>query len=276
MGKAGKKAGSGSQIGRSPLRYRILQAAFVLVFCIGAGMLYYHLVAVPKANREMAAQLKADFPGETFPEEVVPENQPAGEKSGLPLLVDLASLQEQYPDVKGWLTIPETGIDYPVLQSGADDPEYYIHRNYKGEPDINGSLFLQWDCDVREGENLVVYGHNMNSGVMFGNLDRYADKEYYETHRYAYFQTLERVQEYEIVSVIKADHTTFPFQRTGFGGTEGMQEYLGQAKRMALFETDYMSAQVPAQVLTLITCSYEWSGARNILVAVPVAGAFGE
>ena len=46
--------------------------------------------------------------------------------------VDLSSLQVQFPDVQGWLTIPDTGIDYPVLKSSVDDPEYYLRRNYKG------------------------------------------------------------------------------------------------------------------------------------------------
>ena len=83
--------------------------------------------------------------------------------------VDLRSLQRQYPDVRGWLTIPEAGIDYLVLQSNAEDPEYYLRRDYRGNYDINGSLFLQADCILGESGNLTIYGHNMNSGAMFGN-----------------------------------------------------------------------------------------------------------
>lgn len=134
--------------------YRLVLAVLALIFCISAGVLYHDLVAVPEQNRQMTEQLKEEFPGEALPREPSPTGEPAGEKS-LPPLVDLAALQEQYPDVKGWLSIPDTGIVIPVLQSSKEQPQYYLRRNYKGEYDINGSLFLQWDCSVSDGENLV-------------------------------------------------------------------------------------------------------------------------
>lgn len=268
MEGAGRKDGNGSHTEKKNYGYHFFQAVFILIFCISAGALYYHLVAVPKANREMAAQLKEDFPGETLPEEPSP-GQPAGGKSGLSPLVDFAALQEQYPDIQGWLTIPETGIDYPVLQSGADEPEYYIHRNYKGEPDVNGSLFLQWNCDVREGENLVVYGHNMNSGVMFGNLEWYAEEDYCKAHPTVLFQTVDGVAAYTVVAVLKADVSMFPFQQVFFQEPDGVFSYVAQAKALELFDNgENPSVDDVGQVLTLVTCSYEWNGARNIVVAV--------
>lgn len=248
---------------------RILQMFLLLVFCISAGILYHHMVAVPKENRELAETLKDDFPGEKIPEESTEKEKPAGEKSAVPPLVDLAALQEQYPDVKGWLTVPDTGIDYPVLQGCADEPEYYLHRNYKGEHDINGSLFLQWNCDVQDGENLVIYGHNMNSGVMFGNLDRYASYSYCREHPTVLFQTVDGVSAYTVVAVLKADVSMFPFQQVSFQEPEGLFSYLTQAKAMGLFDNgENPAAGDVEQVLTLVTCSYEWNGARNIVVAV--------
>ena len=184
-------------------------------------------------------------------------------------LVDLAALQDQYPDIRGWLTIPDTGIDYPVLQGSADDPEYYLHLNYKGEQDINGSLFLQWNCDVREGENLIIYGHNMNSGVMFGNLDKYASSDYCEAHPTVLFQTVDGVSSYTVVAVLKADVSMFPFQQASFQEPDGLLSYLTQAKGLQLFDNGkILAADDVKQVLTLVTCSYEWNGARNIVVAV--------
>ena len=83
--------------------------------------------------------------------------------------LDLASLQAQYPDVQAWLSIPGTRVDYPVLQSSMENPEYYLRRNYKGEWRTAGSLFLQSDCRL-SGKTLIVYAHNMNDGSMFGCL----------------------------------------------------------------------------------------------------------
>lgn len=202
-----------------------------MVFCISAGILYDHLVAVPEQNREMTEQLKEDFPGEGLPEEPSPTGEPAGGKSP-PLMVDLVALQEQHPDTRGWISIPDTGIDYPVLQSSADDPQYYLRRNYKGEYDINGSIFLQWDCDVREGQNLVIYGHNMKSGVMFGELDEYAAPFYCQEHPSVLFQTLDSVASYTIVAVLKADESMFPFRQTVFQESDGLFQYLSQAKAL--------------------------------------------
>lgn len=264
-----RKDGSGSCQRNRRCSDWLLQAILVLIFCISACVVYHHLVDIPKENREMTKQLKEEFPGETLPEDLSPKDQPAGEKSILKPLIDLVSLQEQYPDVRGWLTIPDTGIDYPVLQGSADEPEYYLRRNYKGDLDINGSLFLQWNCDVREGENLVVYGHNMNSGVMFGNLDKYAAYDYCEAHPTVLLQTADGVSAYTIVAVLKADVSMFPFQQVSFQEPDGLFSYVMQAKSLELFDNgEILAADDIKQVLTLVTCSYEWDGARNIVVAI--------
>ena len=149
-----------------------------------------------------------------------------------------------------------------------------LFRSYKKEYDINGSLFLQADCKVSESRNLIIYGHNMNSGAMFGNLDLYADEMYYQEHHFAYLQTEDGIQEYRIVTVLKADRDLFPFQQS-LTDAEAVQEYLKAAKQREVFETgdDYLK-DIYDKVLTLVTCSYEWSGARNIVLAVPVSGAF--
>lgn len=85
--------------------------------------------------------------------------------------LDLASLQAQYPDVQAWLSIPGTRVDYPVLQSSMENPEYYLRRNYKGEWRTAGSLFLQSDCRL-SGKTLIVYAHNMNDGSIRTRRER--------------------------------------------------------------------------------------------------------
>lgn len=113
----------------------------------------------------------------------------------------------------------------------------------------------------------------MNSGAIFGNLDLYAGEDYYNAHRFAYLQTEDGIQEYKIVTVLKADRNLFPFQQK-LPDVVAVQEYLKVAKRREVFETgdDYLKC-IYDKVLTLVTCSYEWSGARNIVLAVPVSGA---
>ena len=240
------------------------------VCILSAALIYQDYVAIPRQNRELVKELKT-----CFPEDIPPGGGSPGEKEEQAgrepevSTVDLRSIQSQYPDVRGWLTIPETGIDYSVLQSSSEDPEYYLRRDYRGNYDINGSLFLQADCTLGESKNLTIYGHNMNSGTMFGNLDQYASYKYWEAHPSVFFQTPEGVEEFQIAAVLKADVSMFDFQKESFHSPQELEAYVQQAKALALFETGIDGAGCE-ETLTLVTCSYEWKQARNILVAVKV------
>lgn len=246
----------------------MLQAVLCAVCILSAVLLYQDYVVIPSQNRELVEELKT-----CFPEDVPLGGGSPGEKEEQagrePEVsdVDLRSLQHQYPDVRGWLTIQESGIDYPVLQSSPEEPEYYLPKDYRGNYDINGSLFLQADCILGESGNLTIYGHNMNSGAMFGNLDQYASYDYWKAHPRVFFQTPGGMEEYRIAAVLKADVSMFDFQRTSFQSPQELEAYVAQAKALSLFETgvDGIGCE---KTLTLVTCSYEWKHARNILVAV--------
>lgn len=210
------------------------------------------------------------------------KTSPAGEEEDFPA-IDLASLMEAYPAVRGWLYILGTDISYPVMQSSAQDPECYLHRNYKGEWDANGSLFLQSDCKVSESGNLIIYGHNMNSGAMFGKLDLYAKESYCREHSQILFQTADGLRKYQVAAVLKTDIGKFPFQQADFlsetemetpvvadgAPIQTIEAYVKEAKRQSLFETGVLYPD-GGKVVTLVTCSYEWSSARNVVVAVEI------
>lgn len=124
--------------------------------------------------------------------------------------LDLASLQAQYPDVQAWLSIPGTRVDYPVLQSSMENPEYYLRRNYKGEWRTAGSLFLQSDCRL-SGKTLIVYAHNMNDGSMFGCLPRYLGSGYCSKHSQIQLQTPDGTWQYTVVAALETDVSQVPF-----------------------------------------------------------------
>ena len=216
----------------------MLQAALCGVCILSAALLYQDYVTVPRKNRELVEDLKSHFPEELPPGggSLGQKEEQAGRETEVSA-VDLRSLQSQYPDVRGWLTIPESGIDYPVLQSSPEEPEYYLRRDYRGNYDINGSLFLQADCILGESGKLTIYGHNMNSGAMFGNLDQYASYEYWKAHPSVFFQTPEGMEEYQIAAVLKADVSMFDFQQISFQNQREAEAYVEQAKELALFET---------------------------------------
>ena len=216
----------------------MLQAALCGVCILSAALLYQDYVTVPRKNRELVEALKTCFPEELPPGggSLGQKEEQAGRETEVSA-VDLRSLQSQYPDVRGWLTIPESGIDYPVLQSSPEEPEYYLRRDYRGNYDINGSLFLQADCILGESGKLTIYGHNMNSGAMFGNLDQYASYDYWKAHPRVFFQTPGGMEEYRIAAVLKADVSMFDFQQISFQNQREAEAYVEQAKELALFET---------------------------------------
>lgn len=245
-------------------RISLLQIFLLMVIIICLGVFCYEMVWMPYQNQKQAEELKEEFPEDTG--DSSEDWESTGKENGVQM-VDLSALQALYPDVRGWLTIPGTNIDYPVLQSGEENPEYYLKRNYKGEYDVNGSLFLQWNCSAEDGPNRIIYGHNMNSGAMFGNLDGYTDPDFWEEHREVFFQTASGMEEYMVVSVLKTDIRKFPFTKTEFPDEASLQEYVELAKSQELFETRENVADCHT-MLTLVTCAYEWDGARTVVIAV--------
>lgn len=94
------------------------------------------------------------------------------------ILGKYAGLYEENPDLAGWLSIEGMKIDYPVMQ--CEDDEYYLHRDFYGNEDKYGCLYVRERADVNTpGTNFVIYGHNMRDGSMFGDLDLYKDEEFF-------------------------------------------------------------------------------------------------
>lgn len=180
--------------------------------------------------------------------------------------LDFISMQKQYPDVRAWLTIPGTEIDYPVLQSSLADPEYYLRRNYKGEWRMAGSLFLQADC-TPDGRSLVLYGHNMDDGTMFGSLPLYMNADYAKQHDRLLLETPDGLQEYRLAAVLETDVGQVPFNRTTFMDDADFLTFAETLLTHASVKTD-TPITTQSRLLLLVACSYSWENARYVLVAV--------
>ena len=185
-----------------------------------------------------------------------------GDSVGEESSVNILAMQRQYPDIKAWLTVPGTVIDYPVLQSSADDPEHYLRRNYDDTWRMAGSLFFQYDCTL-DSRNLVIFGHNMSDGSMFACLRNMFDAEFREEHSQIILHTADSTRYFRVVSAMKTDLTQLPFNQTMF---QSDNDFLTFAEQM-LQDTDAMPNS-DLTLLTLITCAYDWDGARTVVVAV--------
>ena len=115
---------------------------------------------------------------------------------------NLTDLYAQNDDLIGWIKIDNTSSDYPVMQT-KDRPEYYLQRNFNKEYSSYGTPFLAEECNLETSENLIVYGHHMKNSKMFGILENYKKKQYYDNHKIIKFYTLDGIKKYEIFAVFK-------------------------------------------------------------------------
>lgn len=171
----------------------------------------------------------------------------------------------------GWVKIDDTYIDYPVLQT--TNNEYYLNHNFDQEEDKNGSIFLDKDCSILpRSTNLIVYGHHMRSGRMFGQLNKYSSKDFYEKHKLIQFDTIYETGTYEIMYVFRSkiyEESEIVFKYYQFINANSEIEfnsYMREMAEMSLYDTG-VTAEYGDELLTLSTCDYYTSGGRFVVVA---------
>jgi len=166
--------------------------------------------------------------------------------------LDLEALREVNPDVVGWILIPDTEINYPLMQG--TDNEYYLKQTWDKKKNAVGSIFLEHlsNPDLTDF-NTIVYGHNMNNGSMFAGLRNYRKQEYWENHPYVYIRSDQGVYRYEIFSsyLAKVDSNTYGLE---FSSEESRYAFLHNALVDSVIQTD-VEPQTTDRVLTLSTCS---------------------
>lgn len=174
-------------------------------------------------------------------------------------LIDSAqSLNNAYPDAVGWLYIPDTSINYPVMQSG--DNDFYLHHAYDGSSLKSGSIFLDYRCENRFMNPVnIVYGHNMRNGSMFAGVMKFADSAYFNSHRYGWISTPETVYRIDFFSCAKAD-----MNDELYDGSTSINEWLSHLNDVSVVweNADFSGNE---RFISLSTCSYEFENARTIL-----------
>ena len=174
-------------------------------------------------------------------------------------LMDSAqAMNSAYPDAVGWLYIPDTPINYPIMQS--DDNDYYLSHAYDGSYLKAGSVFLDNRCENRFMNPInIVYAHNMKNGSMFAGVLQFADSAYFDSHRYGWMSTPETVYRIDFFSCAKADMNDELYD----GSTPVSQWIPHIADRSAVFKDADFSED--DRFISLSTCSYEFENARTIL-----------
>ena len=200
------------------------------------------------------------------------------------MLPEYAALYEQNPDIIGWLRIDDTVIDYPVMQT-MEDEDYYLAYDFNREANNNGCLIMDTDSVVGAGTadnqyaggmkpstNLIIHGHTMKSGMMFGGLKKYAEESYGKDHSIICFDSLYEKREYELLAVfysqvyMKTDNVFKYYQFFQADTKTEFDNWYENIKSMSLYDTG-ISAEFEDEFITLSCCSYHTEDGRFVVVA---------
>jgi len=174
---------------------------------------------------------------------------------------NVIDLKAEYPDAVGWLTVPNTRIDYPFVQS--KDNGYYLRRNINGSYAVAGTLFLDYRCSQEfTSQNIIIYGHHMKNGSMFGTMKSFNDKAFFETNRQGTVYLPDKTLALEFFAYLVINPNTEK-EIYNVVLSDTYHDYVRKNARhyrdTALKEGD--------RIVTLSTCAYEFENARMVLLA---------
>ena len=181
--------------------------------------------------------------------------------------IDFGALEGVNSDIKAWLRFDEPAIiDYPVVQGR--DNEVYLHRTLSGYDNTMGAIFINAGnkADFTD-RHTIVYGHNMNNGSMFGELDSYNARSFWEQYPYFYIYTPDGAEiRYKIVAagVVLSNSDLYQY---AFASDEDFEQFLGLLNRTALYDTG-ASLNKDSQIVTLSTCTAATGENRFIVSGV--------
>ena len=266
--------------------YKVISIVFALLFVAGLVWLIFYYVGINKEKEKMQevkeeyveeipeeveVEQAEDVTTEALEEEPAPsplEQYPVPKKS-----IDFKALANENPDIYSWITIPDTAIDYPVLQD-EDELDYYLTHNLDGSSGYPGCIYTQnYNSKDWDDHNTVLYGHNMKNGSMFAALHKYKDPVFLEEHPYVYIYTDEYVLVYEIFAAYEFtdQHLLVAFD---VESDEGYQSYLDSIFTHEGFGNNFKEdvvVNVDTPIISLETCISDKPTNRYLVQAVLVA-----
>ena len=248
----------------------VILASIVAALSFGYFGVYYFYSVRTNAQYSQLAELK----GSDVLSDAQANNDFTLHKQAVRLpdvLDEYKTLYQKNKKLIGWLKIDDTLIDYPVMQTS--DNEYYLDHNYNQEYDKNGSLFLDCNCSAYpQSTNLIIYGHHMKSGQMFGGLQKYAKESYAQKHSTIQFDTIYEKGTYQVMYVFRSqvynenDIVFKYYQFIEANSEEEFNSYMRDMEAVSLYDTG-VTASFGDSILTLSTCDYSQEDGRFVVVA---------
>lgn len=261
-----KKGDGAKEIGR-----KCVVIASFCVFVAALSLLMYNMVYLNMKNTALNGEIQriaysTDVDSDT-------DNKPDKGKT-----INWKELKKINSDIVGWIQIDNTKVDYPVLWSQSDNRnyQYYLSHNYKKDYDSYGSIFLDYRCTKgTDSKNIVIHGHHIQGGSMFGDLMKFGgtsgNLDFYKKTPTITFDTPDGDGTYKIISVFKtntlASHGEFFNYMIGdFQNEKDFMNYVYNVRVRSLFNCP-VDVNEDDELLTLSTCSYEFTNFRTVVVA---------
>ena len=166
-------------------------------------------------------------------------------------------------DYKMWIQIENTNINYPVVQGS--DNDYYLKHNFRKESNISGTVFVESANDIDNDKNIILYGHNMRNGTMFNNITNYKEESFFNEDNKINIIMNNTLYEYEVFSVYVKNVSEVNLA-IGFASEDEFINYAYNESEESLYKKD-VDFSAEDNLITLVTCSYEFTDARTIVVA---------
>ena len=243
----------------------IIPAIILLVFLIGASSYYLfsNLFKDKKENDEFKNLEQMIIENNSNKDyQIQEENSNTTNYSS----IDLNSLKMENNDLIGWIKIDDTNINYPVMQNG----NYYLRRNFYKNYSKLGTPYLADYCNIKTSDILTIFGHHINQGYMFADLIKYQSYDYYKSHKYIKFYTLENGETieniYEVCFAfkVKAENYSY-YSYTRFYDEKDLKEYVENCQRLSIYNTD-TKFDLGNKFITLSTCDYSQNNGRMIVI----------
>ena len=255
------------ELKKAQRRRSILLSVLGLCVVFSVGYLIYYYSYYEKNDieySELSTLVKEDSGGTVEINYTEKQDKP-------PILKKYETLYNKNRKLIGWLKIEGCDIDYPVMQTSNN--EYYLDHNYNQEYDKNGSLFLDKDCDAAfPNDNMIIYGHHMKSGKMFGNLNYYSKENFWEDNKEFTFDTIYETGTYAVMYVFRSkiySEEEIVFKYYQFIDATSENEFNSNMEEMAnmsLYDTG-VTASYGDRLITLSTCDSSEEDGRFVVVA---------